>query len=243
MLAAGLLLAPTPSLTQTVAPPAIAVEDVRSGCMGAHLRDAIRLNRERLPLYSARSDGRSEGISRRLILLERLALPLAWYVDRQAEPYLRRGIGVVCDDFVSMELVPRPDGGAAESGSASEPMEGREVAALRRQVERGLRAGGWEGAAAALRESLHALEGEPARQCMVRHLLESALRIATLAPRHAAEAERLGMRSPEPVSRLLLRAHLLSMPEAASLDRRAAPVQAEGIPIVCADVPPISAGG
>ncbi|HEV2147105.1 MAG TPA: hypothetical protein VGR37_06865, partial [Longimicrobiaceae bacterium] len=101
---------------------------------------------------------------------------------------------------------------------------------------------GFGGAAAALGAELAALEATPCCHCMLRHMLESMLRVATLAPVHAARAEEAGMRSTAGLSRLLLRLHLLALSDAAKLDVLAAPIQARGIPILCQDVPPIPPG-
>ncbi len=209
-------------------------------CFQRHLREAIQLNRERLPLYSRLTQGASERISRRLIWSERLALPVAWYVDRRASRYLRAGIPLVCDEFVSMELTP---GFRARSPAAPQPLTAFRAADtrdLRRAVRGSYRESGFPGVSAVLEAELRLLEEAPTYHCMLRHLLESALRIANLAPIQAARAEALGMDSPEGLSWLLLRLHLLTLADAARLDRIAAPLQAEGIPIICQDVPPIA---
>nr|MBA2571563.1 hypothetical protein [Gemmatimonadota bacterium] len=73
-----------------------------SGAFETHLREAIALNRERLPLYAQLTDGASLPISRRLIRAELLALPLARYFDRRAQPYERAGIPLLSEAFVSM---------------------------------------------------------------------------------------------------------------------------------------------
>jgi hypothetical protein len=75
---------------------------------------------------------------------------------------------------------------------------------------------------------------------MLRHLLGSALRISNQAPRYEAQARAARIRaSPGAISRTMLDLHLRMLGEAARLDRAAAPLQAEGIPILCQDVPPI----
>ncbi|HLL48487.1 MAG TPA: hypothetical protein VK399_17425, partial [Longimicrobiaceae bacterium] len=90
------------------------------------------------------------------------------------------------------------------------------------------------------RAELAALEAVPCYHCMLRHLLESMLRVTSLAPTHAARAEAAGMKSTAGLSRLVLRLHLFALVDAAKLDVVAAPIQARGIPILCQDVPPIS---
>ncbi|HEX2094139.1 MAG TPA: hypothetical protein VHG28_17175 [Longimicrobiaceae bacterium] len=207
-----------------------------------HLEDAIRLNLERMPLYSRLTGGESGAVSRRLIRWERLALPVARWVDRRARPYQARGIPVVTADFVSMAGTPEFRERAPEPPLPLSDFRRADARRIRRAVGRALARGGFAGAAAALRGELAALEAARCYHCMLRHLLESMLRIAVLAPRHAARAEALGMRPPVGLSRLLLRLHLLVLADAAKLDAQAAPIQARGIPILCQDVPPIPPG-
>lgn len=205
-----------------------------------HLEEALHVNRERMPLYARLTGGESERISRRLIRYERLALPLARWVDRRARAWNARGIGVVADDFVPMAGVPpfrERSAGPPLPLSAFRPAEARRI---RRALSLALKTGGFAGIAEALREELAALEAVPCYHCMLRHLLESMLRVATLAPAHAARAEAAGMKSPAGLSRLLLRLHLFTLGDAAKLDALAAPIQARGIPILCQDVPPIA---
>ncbi len=211
-----------------------------SRCMERHLREAAALNQTRMPLYDSLSDGRSRGISRRLIWTERLAIPAAWWVDGRARPFQRAGIPIVCDDFVPMAHTPpfraRTDH-PPQPLSAFVPADARRI---RRDVRHALRADGFTAAGTVLEREIRALAGMPEYHCMLRHLLESALRVSNEAPRHAAAARARGLREdPAALSRAMLDLHLLVLGDAVRLDRRAAPLQAEGIPIVCQDVPPI----
>ena len=83
------------------------------------------------------------------------------------------------------------------------------------------------------------LEDYPNFHCMVRHLLESMLRISNLAPIHEREATELGLPPTRDLSWTLVRMHTLVLTEAVEVDGLAAPLQAEGLPIICRDVPPI----
>jgi hypothetical protein len=234
------ILVHVPSASAQQAPP-MEGDAQESRCMERHLREAAALNRERMPLYDSLSGGRSRTISRRLIWTERLALPVAWYVDWRARAFQRAGIRIVCDDFVSMARTPafraRADDPPPLSGFV--PADARRI---RRTVGRALDRGGFPAASEALAAELRRLEDTPRFHCMLRHLLESALRISNGAPLYAAQAEDLGLRaSPVELSRTLLDLHLAMLGEGVSLDERAAPLQAEGIPMICQDVPPIPA--
>ena len=156
------------------------------------LEEALRVNLERMPLYARLTGGESERISRRLIRWERWALPLARWVDRRARPYNARGIGVVADDFVPMAGTPAFRERFADAPlplAAFRPADARRI---RRWLALALKTGGFGGIAEALREELAALEAVPCYHCMLRHLLESMLRVANLAPAHAARRRRRG---------------------------------------------------
>jgi hypothetical protein len=206
--------------------------------MEIHLREAAHLNRQRMPLYSALTGGRSRGISRRLIWTERLAIPVAWYVDWRARRFLRAGIRVACDDFVPMAHTPAFRERILDPPplSAFTPSDPRRI---RRTIGQAYRSGGFPAASTVIEDEIEQLQSTPAFHCMMRHLLESALRISNQASVYEAQARERGLRSPAGVSRLMLDLHLSTLREAAKLDRRAAPLQAEGIPIICQDVPPI----
>lgn len=205
--------------------------------MERHLREAIELNRARMPLYDSLTAGRSRAVSRRLIWAERLALPAAWVIDRRARTWQAHGVPIVCAEFVPMSATPAFR--ARTDGPLPPPFAPVDARRIRRAVAGGLREGGFPGASAALAAELARLNEAPAYHCMVRHLLESALRVSNLAPLHEAEARARGLPSTRRLSRTLLDLHLMILGEAARLDRRAAPLQAEGVPIVCRDVPPI----
>lgn len=74
---------------------------------------------------------------------------------------------------------------------------------------------------------------------MVRHLLESALRLCTVAPDLARQAVELSLPDPGRLHARLLRMHLWGLSGAARLDRRAWPLQCRGLPILAQDLPPI----
>jgi hypothetical protein len=207
------------------------------GPFEAHLREALELNRHRAPLYHRSSNGQSAAISRRLIRSELLLLPLARWFDWRARRYHRAGVPLLQEIFVPMESVepmtfvpgPHRDRRVAPPPPAS----------LRRDIWRAYGTGGWVGAREAAQRAIDAIERDQGVDCMVRHLLESARRIAEVAPVAVAESTRLALPSPAGLLRNLLRLHLWGLTPAARLDRDAFPLQRSGIPILCADVPPI----
>ena len=206
-----------------------------------HLRDAIALNRERAPLYAALSDGASRPVSRRLILAERALLPVSRWFDRRAAPYHEAGIPLLEALFEPMSAAPgftsglrlEPPGPGLVRARGPRPVD------VRQRVRAGYRAHGFNGASDTLVEELAKLAATPATDCLVRHLLESAGRVAALAPEHTRLALERGLPSPERVLARLLGLHLWGLAAAASVDSLARPLQLRGVAILAQDLPPI----
>ena len=204
-----------------------------------HLREAIALNRDRAPRYAALSAGASRSISYGLIASEYLLLPVARWFDRRAAPYHQAGIPLLEDLFVPMASAPAFGSIRLVAGTDVRTTPASQPAAIRRRVAQAFRVGSFAGAASALGDELNALTDAPHTDCLLRHLLESTHRLATLAPHHIAMAHRSGLPSPAPLLARLFRLHLWGLAPAAALDRRARPLQARGVPILAQDLPPI----
>lgn len=198
--------------------------------------EAIALNEARAPRYSSLTDGASLAISRRLILSERALLPVARWFDRSTRRWERAGIPILEEIFVPMATAPAFAERGSEIRGAGNPALDRTV---RRRVMRSYRDAGFEGAAIVLRDAIDALSAEPGMDCLVRHLLESAYRLAMLAPWHIEAARERGLASPRWLLSLLLRLHLWGLGRARDIDARARTLQARGIPILAQDLPPI----
>lgn len=72
-------------------------------------------------------------------------------------------------------------------------------------------------------------------------MLESIRPTASLAPLYKQAAKEKKVKSPGFVVQGFLRSHLEILTEATEIDYLAAPLQAEGLPIICQDVPHIPA--
>jgi hypothetical protein len=143
--------------------------------MEQHLRDAIVLNTERRARYASVTEGRSDGLFRRLILSEQALLPLARLIDASAAPFVGEGIPVVQADFVPMDRVA-PFGTPVPPTRAMSEDDMVAVRALLRRVYRDS-GGGLEATVQTCAEALEELrlierEAELSFS-MCRHLIES----------------------------------------------------------------------
>ena len=209
-------------------------------CFETHIRDAIEVNRQRLPLYSRLTNGESEKVSKKFILNQHLVLPITWYVDWRARKYQRKGIPIVCMDMVSMSLTPEfRERSEVEPQPLSE-FHTPDVKTIRQMARTAYLKGSFEELSRVISIEVKRLQAIPTYHCMVRHMLESALRCSNLAPKYIEKAEQIHMKSPADLSWFLIRLHLMALGGCAELDALAGPLQAQGIPIIGQDVPPIT---
>lgn len=210
-----------------------------ANCFQQHLQEAIVINSARKPLYSALTNGASEKLSDQLVQSEQLGVTLAKSVDDKARPYQDAGVSIVCDDFVSMSLVPA----FKESFETPPPplSEFKKVdgVALKASLKSAYESGGFAQLATELASQSATLSATPSYNCMTRHLIDSLLRIATYAPVHDQHAAQAGLGSTLPLSEEMFNLHLLTVDQATQLDADAAPIQASGVPFLCQDVPSI----
>ncbi len=205
-----------------------------------HLRDAIASNSDRLPRYAKLTRGQSRLLSRTLIGVEYLSLGIAWWLEWHAAPYRAAGIPILVADFTPMRHTPpfleRYPGTEWESGVE---FHEHPVGEWARRLSHALDEEGFAGVHRLSLQYLGTLKSNAYVHCLVRHVIESAARMSHLAPQYEAMAAARKMASPAWISRRLLKLHFESLGLSHWLDRRAAPMQARGVPILCRDVPPI----
>ena len=211
-------------------------------CFRDHLRDAIEINRARLPLYAELTNSESIPVSMKLIALEKLTLAASKVKSTYGiavAPYRKAGVDILCENFVDMRQIPafhdRYAAGAPDLSTFVQP-HGSDI---RKRIRVGLSKKGFPGAYAEAVKALRRIEDEPRFNCMLRHTLESIARIAAYAPNQEARAKRKGLPSPARISKELIEDHLIMLRQVMDLDWKAASIQASGVPILCQDVPPI----
>lgn len=220
-------------------------------CFDEHIREAIQTNQSRLRTYQRLSGGRTESLSKELIGMERDALMFAkWYMAR-TRSWREAGVPLFCTEFLPMsraqELIQAPKLDRPQLRSYREPQWRafhRSVSSTLEKMEETLRspipeAMGilWWDLQNSIEEELGGLSDEKRFNCMYRHMVESMWLVSKEAVSHAKKSRELSIESSESWSISLLKLHLQVLSRTVSLDRRAAPVQADGIPFLCSDVP------
>lgn len=212
-----------------------------AGCFTEHLDEAMALNHARKPLYAALTAGASVTISDDLIGMERnMSFYGRWLApyEKWAAPFEAAGIRIICDSYVPMNTAPafssRYAQGAPRAESAPSASDAVNTLAFLPRVLRN----DFAGVKALALEQIEAA-GDPRLNCLSRHFLESIGRIAALAPVHAAQARRAGLSDPTWIHRRMILGHLSYTNRAVRLDAAARPLQLQGVPILCQDIPAI----
>ena len=207
-----------------------------------HIQDAIRINRQRRPVYDAMAGRLARRASDLLIGTEYVCLPFALVFDRRGKRFNEAGIPIIRDDFVSMEEIGDPNDPPryANLAQRSEFEAVRvELHEYRRCMRDRAKALNFEQAARDTARMLAAVVEREARCeahfAMVRHVLESIGLAAVNAIRFA---ELSGGRTRR-LSRDLLLFQIKGARTAVALDRRAQEVHALGVGIIVNDLPAI----
>lgn len=204
-------------------------------CFAHHVKESIVINSVRKPIYSYLTNGESDKIFNFLIGAERISLIPASYYDWRAKKYQENGVPLFCYEFKSMNSTPDfdPDRRVIPK-ETFEPFDWKSVernlklAVDRRSVIEVKRV---------TMKAIRDLEAYPSYYFMLRHMLESVYRFAYFLPMQEEAALAAGLKSPRDLTFGMIKLHLLSLVSSYQVDQWSAPIQKEGIPILCSELP------
>lgn len=205
-------------------------------CFTDHLTEAIDLNEKRAAQYSKLTDGESDKLSQRLILLERMAVPFAKKLDTRAHANAALK-GYYCEALVPIDETPAFSGkGPVVAGS---PYPLLPIRSLQLVLGPLIISGQYDTTKRLAERWLQILSSRPSYHCLVRHVLESLVRSIEVAQKYLKAARLKEQRSLGLIIdlRAFLESHLLLLNQFHRLDQKAAKFQKQGIPFLCSDVP------
>lgn len=206
------------------------INRVEGNCFTEHLREAIEVNRTRKILYSTLTNGKSKSISNQLIALDRIGVFFAPHFDARSRlisgPH---GVPLLCEviptimPVLDQTIVVRKKGDILSFRPFSASLASQKIwkafhtAGLPRMLS-----------------ELYLLEAELAENsrfnCLARQFIRSMRRLLEVTQGSSSDdARELAL---DVIQLTLLQLRLL-----VQIDRQAAPLQAEGIPILCAENP------
>lgn len=220
---------------------AAASETESEGGFAHHVREALAINRARREIYAELSGGVSEAASGELIRGERVTLPFAWWYDRRARGFNERGIGIVHDDFVSMDAI-RPPETPPRYRRVVNKAEKKRIKALLREFRGELKAllkdHDFAGAAERTRVALGAVQSlervHAAHWAMTVHLLEQIGLSAERAVGYVATDPEVA-----DLAQRFICFQALGLQGAVSVDHKAQRAHVLGVGVIVNDLPPI----
>ena len=210
-------------------------------CLAFHIKEAIELNTERLDLYSKVSGGRSIALSEKLIESEKNVLRVSSILDKPAQMWQVHGVPVGCIDFVSMSETPPFQVRTAAPPVSFERLKTEELWSLVVRLKIATKKS-YEKSLFEVHEEILEFRDQKEYHCMKRHILESIARSIYLLPIYEKLSASKLLISPRGLMTLYIEAQITSLFLADEIDNMAAPLQGEGIAIICNDVPPIPYG-
>ena len=207
--------------------------------LSRHLRAAIEINSNRMPLYAKLSDGKTIPFSKRLIWYEKIALKGAWFFDNIGDKLQNKGIPYLKAEFVEMNEVPDFSATYPTHINYKQGLEKVNIKQYYQFLKQALKAKNTTVIVEVCETILQELAEQPHVYCMLRHLIESIGRTAYLIPQQEKLCNQLKIKSPTLYSATLMRLHLWFLSEAAKFDETIAPIQNTGLPFIYQDLPHI----
>jgi hypothetical protein len=206
-----------------------------SNCLTKHLDEAIEINHHRKVAYSLLSQNRSIPVSDALIQMENKMRKQLKFADFYASHWRQMGIGLLCDEVVEMNLIPS----FQSTYKDTSPIKSLSITPTQWQktIRNFVSKNDFHGLENWSHQLVLDLKAEPRTHCLTRHFVESIRRAAGLAPIHDRKAQELNISSTKWVSRQFILKQSELLIESQRIDQMAYPLQLQGLPIICQDVP------
>lgn len=204
-------------------------------CFGDHIRESIVINSHRKPIYEELTQGRSNKIFNFLIASERLSLIPAAYYDLKAREYQERGVPLYCYEFMSMNATPDFD--PERRVIPTEKFEAFDWKSYKKRLDLAIDRNDVNEIKRVSLEAVRALDAYPNYYCMLRHMFESVYRFAYFLPLQEEASLKAGLKSSAKLSMSMIKLQMLALVSSYRIDQWSAPIQKEGIPILCSELP------
>lgn len=205
----------------------------QNDCFAGHIREAIQSNKESKRFYSHLTAGASDRIYTKLIRSEYFTLPLATFYDFKVRRYETVGVPVFCDVFLSMK------NGSGEVSVPEESFQPFDWKPYSVSLKLAIKAQDLSKVKELSLRAVTDLREMPRYHCMLRHMFESIYRFAHFIPLHEELARKKSLKSPREISFAVLSLQVKTFKFSSDLDQLSGPIQEAGIPVLCAELPPL----
>lgn len=205
--------------------------------IGKHLKDALKLNKKRAPLYAELTNGESLKLSYELMAMESLALLLVGHLDYAAKPYIEAGVGLFDEDLIDMKKTPEYLPHFEDNLAPTQKIEIETKLLMKKWIKKIKK----DDLQALYQDAVLLLKigdlKETNQNCLTRHFVESIARSLKNIEGHREKATSLGLEDPKEILISFLKIQVRSLPWAQSIDKKAFDIQKMNVPLFCRDVP------
>lgn len=205
-----------------------------------HLKEAIELNEQRLPLYAKLTNNQSIPFSKKLINYEKLILKTSWILDRVGDKYQKKGVPFMKHEFVDMADARSFSNSFPDGTPKLAPIKLLEKDVLFVELSKSISQKSPTKIVASCNQIINTLNEQAYYYNMLRHVVESIRRIAFLIPLHEEICNLKKIKAPSFYSYLLIRSHQVILNMSKTFDEELAFIQEGGVPFLWQDLPHIS---
>ena len=203
-------------------------------CFSDHIKQSIKINQRSSKIYAQLTNGASHGIFKKLIAGEKASLKIASTIDKKATSYHEKDIDLFCQEFVDMH--PSEIGLIKNHSINEEPLKLGSFSFFS-QINKAIKTRDEMKIRQRTLEALKELNQSPKYHCFARHIIESIYRFAFYMPIRKKQSLEKGMKDPTNLMIKVIKLQLLALPFAHHIDKQSAPIQKDGVPILCQELP------
>jgi len=202
------------------------------GCFEKHIKQSITLNQKLRIRYAEETQNQSDKIFNQLIAAEKISLLVARKFDHDARAYQKNGIDLLCQEFKDLN-----DPSVIVSNQSQDPMKPFEWKKHYRLIALAINSKDPSKIQKAALVALKEIETQPNYYCFLRHMFESIYRISYYIETREEQSKRALLKSPKNMLLKILNLHKKSLRFANHIDQLSAPIQENGIRILCNELP------
>lgn len=212
------------------------------GGLYEHLYEAIISHEKRMPYYASVTGGQSDPIFKKIAFMQRMNLPVAWYIDLQARKFQKNGIPIIVGDLKSMATIPPKEQKPKYHGVLDNQIFNEIRIHLREYQKKALKfvkADNFAGVAAETLKMVNYVrymeKQHKAHLAMTVHMLDSVGYTAL----HADKYQKQSQGETDNLARQFLKIQILPLQECLPADKKAQNIHKLGAGVIVNDVPDI----
>jgi hypothetical protein len=203
-------------------------------CFSDHIKQSIEINQRNSKIYAKLTKGASDNVFKQLIAGEKASLKIASSFDKKASSYHEKEIDLFCQEFVDMnstqiELI--------KNESIKEEPLTLEYFSFFPTINKAIQTRNDREIRRITLEALKELNQSPKYHCFARHIIESIYRFAYYMPIRKKQSVKRGMKDPSKLMIKVMKLQLMALPFAHHIDKISAPIQKQGVAILCQELP------